>query len=46
MTHLALLKNDSEVDVYYLSRFLVDKDVVTMPIADAEDMTDDAVDSN
>ena len=46
MTHLALLKNDSEVDVYYLPRLLVDKDVVTMPIADTEDMADNAVDSN
>ena len=46
ITHLALLKNDSEVDVYYLPRLLVDKDVVTMPIADTEDMADNAVDSN
>lgn len=46
ITHLALLKDDSEVNVYYLPRLLVDKNVVTMTIADTEDMADDAVDSN
>ena len=46
ITHLALLKDDSEVDVYYLPRLLMDKDVVTMAIANTEDMANDAVDGN
>ena len=46
MTHLALLKDDSEIDVNNLSSLLVNEDVVAVTIANSKDVADDTVDSD
>ena len=46
MTHLSLLKDDSEIDVNNLSSLLVDKNVVAVTIADAKDVANDTVNGN
>ena len=46
MTHLALLKDDSEIDVNNFSSLLVNEDVVAVTIANSKDVADDTVDSD
>lgn len=44
--HLALLKDDSEIDVNNLSSLLVNENVVAVTIPDAKDVADDTINSD
>ena len=46
MTYLALLKDDSEIDVNNLSSLLVNENVVAVTIPDAKDVADDTINSD